>query len=321
MELEAIGKRPRASSGSGSGSLTGDRLSSLPDCLIHHIMSFLKARQVVQTCVLSTRWRHLWRSVPCLDIDQEEFKTAGPNRDKEKEWHDFTDFTDHLLIPNNISIAHLDTFHLQLSVSTPYDKDKQAARWIRHGIKYSGQDPGIHSWRLKRLHLSNLYLDDSFMNHISSGCQYLEYLDLKSCNCSFHEITSHTLKNLILKGCRCYELSVITPMLNSLIINGGQITYISQLRVIAPAVAYLLLDVSANSFEGGVSFDEMSSLAEASIFLRNCVGSELSMDQFKLCSLSNVTKLALSGFQTMVCLLSSLIFPYCSYIVVPFSLI
>jgi len=110
-------------------------------------------------------------------------------------------------------------------------------------------------------------------------------------------------------------------MLNSLIINGGQITYISQLRVIAPAVAYLLLDVSANSFEGGVSFDEMSSLAEASIFLRNCVGSELSMDQFKLCSLSNVTKLALSGFQTMVCLLSSLIFPYCSYIVVPFSLI
>ncbi|EES12212.1 hypothetical protein BDA96_06G097000 [Sorghum bicolor] len=309
MELEAIGKRPRASSGGSSSSLASDRLSSLPDCLIHHIMSFLKARQVVQTCVLSTRWRHLWRSVPCLDIDQEEFKTAGPNRDEEKEWHDFADFTDHLLIPNNISIAHLDTFQLQLSVSKyPYDKDKQAARWIRHGIKYSGQDPGIQcmklnsaSWRLKRLHLSNLYLDDSFMNHISSGCQYLEDLELKSCNCSFHEITSHTMKNLILKGCQCYALSVITsPMLNSLIINGGWFAFIS-LRVIAPAVAYLLLDVSAYSFRGCVSFDEMSSLAEASIFLRNCVRSELSKDQFKLlCSLSNVTNLVLSGFQTMV---------------------
>jgi hypothetical protein len=70
-------------------------------------MSFLKARQVVQTCVLSTRWRHLWRSVPCLDIYQKEFKTA--NRNTVKEWHNFEDFTDHLLIPNNISIAHLDT--------------------------------------------------------------------------------------------------------------------------------------------------------------------------------------------------------------------
>src|SRR5687767_14211256 len=107
MELEAIGKRLRISS--GSSSLAGDRLTSLPDCLIHHIMSFLKARQVVQTCVLSTRWRHLWRSVPCLDIDQDEFKAAGSNRITEKEQEDFEDFTDHLLIPNNISIALLDT--------------------------------------------------------------------------------------------------------------------------------------------------------------------------------------------------------------------
>jgi len=58
MELDVKGKRARArsSSGGGGGGLTGgDRLSSLPDCLIHHIMSFMKARQVVQTCVLSTR--------------------------------------------------------------------------------------------------------------------------------------------------------------------------------------------------------------------------------------------------------------------------
>ncbi|RLM66614.1 hypothetical protein C2845_PM16G08280 [Panicum miliaceum] len=64
MEIEAKGKRARARS--SSSSLTGgDRLSSLPDRLIHHILSFMKARQVVRTCVLSTRWKHLWRSVPC----------------------------------------------------------------------------------------------------------------------------------------------------------------------------------------------------------------------------------------------------------------
>ncbi|KAG2563197.1 MEIOTIC F-BOX protein MOF-like [Panicum virgatum] len=51
-----------------------DRLSALPDCLLHVIMSSLKARQVVQTCVLSRRWRNLWRTVPCLDVDIDEFR-------------------------------------------------------------------------------------------------------------------------------------------------------------------------------------------------------------------------------------------------------
>ncbi|KAM0916668.1 hypothetical protein ACQ4PT_010017 [Festuca glaucescens] len=35
------------------GCTGGDRLSELPDCLLHRILSHLKARQVVQTCVLS----------------------------------------------------------------------------------------------------------------------------------------------------------------------------------------------------------------------------------------------------------------------------
>ena len=86
MEIGAKGKRPRASSSSLTG---GDRLSSLPDCLIHHIMSFMKARQVVQTCVLSTRWKHLWRSVPCLDIDQEEFKATDSNSRSSETWEKF----------------------------------------------------------------------------------------------------------------------------------------------------------------------------------------------------------------------------------------
>ena len=78
MKLEdAFRKRARLSGVVGGSSAGGpDRLSSLPDCLLHTIMSFLQARQAVQTCMLSTRWRHLWRSVPCLDIDLAEFKTV-----------------------------------------------------------------------------------------------------------------------------------------------------------------------------------------------------------------------------------------------------
>ncbi|BAT04224.1 Os08g0197300, partial [Oryza sativa Japonica Group] len=45
-----------------------DRLSEMPDMVLHHVMSFLKAWEAARTCVLSRRWRHLWASAPCVDI-------------------------------------------------------------------------------------------------------------------------------------------------------------------------------------------------------------------------------------------------------------
>ncbi|KAL6652727.1 hypothetical protein ACP70R_011652 [Stipagrostis hirtigluma subsp. patula] len=305
MELEATGrKRARAS----SGVLAVDRLSALPDCLIHHIMSFMKARQVVQTCVLSTRWTHLWRSVPCLNIDQEEFMTAGPDRHWKEGWEKFEDFTDHLLIPNNIAIALLDTFRLQVR---DWHCEEKAARWIRHAIKYCAQAPDIQrdrlssrSWRLKKLHLSNVRLDDRFAKHVSTRCLSLEDLELNNCDCSIHEITFHSLKNLHLKHCSWSDLSAITsPTLISLVIDGGSNTYGCLLVIHAPAVAYMVLSV--HGFKGGVLLTRMQSLSKASIHIWDDSMSDdlskLANDQLKLLdSVRNVTSLELSHFETLV---------------------
>ncbi|KAM6595328.1 hypothetical protein CsatA_005852 [Cannabis sativa] len=43
-----------------------DRISKLPDALITHILSFLPTKEVVQTCLLSKRWKLIWYSVPTL---------------------------------------------------------------------------------------------------------------------------------------------------------------------------------------------------------------------------------------------------------------
>ncbi|XP_044406863.1 MEIOTIC F-BOX protein MOF-like [Triticum aestivum] len=51
----------------------GDRLSNLPDCLLHSVLSCLRSRQAVHTSLLSRRWRHLWRAVPCVDVDHRDF--------------------------------------------------------------------------------------------------------------------------------------------------------------------------------------------------------------------------------------------------------
>ncbi|KAI3728233.1 hypothetical protein L6452_16866 [Arctium lappa] len=50
-----------------------DRLSSLPDELIHQILSCIDSKYAVQTCLLSSRWKLLWTSTPCLNFDSDEF--------------------------------------------------------------------------------------------------------------------------------------------------------------------------------------------------------------------------------------------------------
>ncbi|GKB17146.1 F-box domain containing protein [Tanacetum coccineum] len=52
-----------------------DRLSNLPDDLIHKILSLVGTKLAVQTSALSPRWRYLWTTLPCLNFSRENFKT------------------------------------------------------------------------------------------------------------------------------------------------------------------------------------------------------------------------------------------------------
>ncbi|XP_078181508.1 F-box protein At4g09920-like [Carex rostrata] len=50
-----------------------DRISSLPDDVLTHILSFLSTRNAVQTCILSKRWINTWAFVPDMEFDIKEF--------------------------------------------------------------------------------------------------------------------------------------------------------------------------------------------------------------------------------------------------------
>ncbi|RLM75018.1 hypothetical protein C2845_PM15G09190 [Panicum miliaceum] len=106
----------------------GDRLSALPDELLHSIMSLLMARQVVQTSVLSRRWRDLWRSTPCLDIDHSEFR-------RRPAWDDgrgkLLGFTSNLFKKHSAPV--LERFRLHLGASfTRHAVDDM----VRRGFSY-----------------------------------------------------------------------------------------------------------------------------------------------------------------------------------------
>ncbi|XP_065872390.1 putative F-box/LRR-repeat protein At3g18150 isoform X3 [Euphorbia lathyris] len=51
-----------------------DRISALPDLLIHHILSLLPStKQAIQTGILSKRWRNQWARVPVLIFECQEY--------------------------------------------------------------------------------------------------------------------------------------------------------------------------------------------------------------------------------------------------------
>ncbi|KAF7842717.1 F-box/LRR-repeat protein 25-like [Senna tora] len=72
-----------------------DRISILPDEVLHLILSYLETKLAVQTCVLSKRWRYLWTGISTLDFDESSFSDDSS----------FEEFLNHVLLHRDHSKA------------------------------------------------------------------------------------------------------------------------------------------------------------------------------------------------------------------------
>ncbi|KAI3698783.1 hypothetical protein L2E82_42606 [Cichorium intybus] len=69
METRSAKRRKLRSPEHSSGSNTGeDRISDLPDAVLHHIFCLLPIKSIVHISILSKRWRALWYTFPDLDF-------------------------------------------------------------------------------------------------------------------------------------------------------------------------------------------------------------------------------------------------------------
>ncbi|KAJ0666245.1 putative F-box domain, leucine-rich repeat domain superfamily, F-box-like domain superfamily [Helianthus annuus] len=212
-----------------------DRLSSLPDNLIHKILSFASTKLAVETSVLSSRWRYIWTSMPCLNFSTKDFHTLPK----------FSTFVKRVLLGRNnqIEVASVElTFRgkvsqpfvgrilnyvlshnvPQLSITflpgkkIEFPLSRISSRSLKHltmtGYAYKQSITTTPDWEMPALetlyiHCLTLYEGDNTDERISlfSNCASLKNLTIKKC----------------VMGGGLYSFNICHPGLTSLTLEDG----------------------------------------------------------------------------------------------------
>uniref|UniRef100_A0ACD5WAG1 Uncharacterized protein n=1 Tax=Avena sativa TaxID=4498 RepID=A0ACD5WAG1_AVESA len=189
-----------------------DLLSTLPDAVLQVVLYSLPSDETVRTCVLSRRWRHLWKSTPALRI------TRGGRRFL--EWRAWTvnNFVNQLLLLRD----RLPLDECEISISEEFynaDEDELfrfADTWIRHAVSLckarvlkvrirteSYSLPLVNvpfiSQFLVRVELTDVILRPRSLDF--SNCPALEDLRMCSCRIYARRIISQSLRHLSITSC------------------------------------------------------------------------------------------------------------------------
>ncbi|XP_051197234.1 MEIOTIC F-BOX protein MOF-like [Lolium perenne] len=292
-----------------------DRLSDLPDHLLHEIIGRLGSWQAAQTSALSRRWRHLWRSAPCLHIDQRQF--PGSDKPGSRQRARFEDFADGMLASFAGVSLPLTAFRLYLVDGR---STASSERWIRRGLKRCPTSVGIRSsyadhsgvvqWpprhldmgavacRLTCLRLAGVTLRDGFGEQLGAQCPVLQVLRIDSCHHqSYCAIVSPTLKSLEVTFPTRYSdhvtLAIAAPRLTFLLLRvpfggeGGNPVITAPGHEALPSLVTALISISDRDCRPNKRANKTKLE-----FLRSMRGF--------LARISNVTNLRLEGFTTTV---------------------
>ncbi|PIA28827.1 hypothetical protein AQUCO_06600033v1 [Aquilegia coerulea] len=217
-----------------------DRISRLPTKLLHKILSFLDMKYVVQTSILSTKWKDLWTSLPTLNFNCNNI-CESKNKTAKDDGEQFMKFVDQVFTHRKGSNIH----KLQLFYNKKDDlQRKRVYPWIRSSIQDNVKELDIHLLsssiqvpiclfscksltvlkldfglfqrsidiprsvslpRLKNLHLQSVWFDDGELTSMFfSSCPVLESLTILGCH--FHNmaillIDCLNLKHLTIENC------------------------------------------------------------------------------------------------------------------------
>ncbi|CAA7058628.1 unnamed protein product [Microthlaspi erraticum] len=237
----------------------GDFISSMPDEILHHILTSIPTDLAIRTSVLSKRWRHVWCETPCLYIN--DFRSQAINQTL-NSYRAPTIMSFDLRMRLDHTAPQIDSW---ISFAMSRNVQKLSVNFGIRNETYNFQDffylsssleqlnvsfndmvPGCTvSWKsLKNLSLSFCKLGDESIAKILSGSPKLESLRLYFCD-SVHRLD--LTKSLSLKTLE--------------IVRSGSGNDSRQVEIIAPHIQYLRLK---NSYPP-CTLVNVSSLTEADL--------------------------------------------------------
>ncbi|KAL3503463.1 hypothetical protein ACH5RR_037912 [Cinchona calisaya] len=141
-----------------------DIISSLPDCILHYILSFLPTKDAVATGLLARRWKDLWTAVPVLDFDDSLLYSSHVNYWYPADITCFTNFVDGVLLLRDGS--SIESFRLSCRICF---NASLVHAWISSAMRHN----------LKKLDLC-VFVDEPFLlPHCVLNCESLERLILQ----------------------------------------------------------------------------------------------------------------------------------------------
>ncbi|KAM0900097.1 hypothetical protein ACQ4PT_020821 [Festuca glaucescens] len=204
-----------------------DHIGALPDALLQQILSSLPSRDAVRTCVLATRWRTLWKSVPSLRIS-----TAG---ERYGNAHELNKFVNHLLLLRD----RTPLLECEINSHDSYNDADEAFRyielWLRYAVSCQARVLRVDVSQDTRLCLSDVPLLSECLMRLELSFVEVEghFLDFSSCP---------ALKVLKLKHCAIKAERILSPSLSKLIIYDAIFCSNGRTRISAPSLVTLQLD-------------------------------------------------------------------------------
>ncbi|PIA65424.1 hypothetical protein AQUCO_00100724v1 [Aquilegia coerulea] len=128
-----------------------DSISALPDCIIHQIFSFLDTKLLVQSSILSNRWRYLWKTTPFLNFNLDFFpKPKKINRNR------FIDFVDRVLHLRETCNIHMFKLYCEEKL-----EPGRLSTWVAVALRWNVQELWVDSFAISSFDLPhNLFTSD-----------------------------------------------------------------------------------------------------------------------------------------------------------------
>ncbi|CAN1836920.1 Putative F-box/LRR-repeat protein At5g02930 [Linum perenne] len=265
-----------------------DRLSDLPDSVLHHILSFLDTKSSVQTCILSRRWRSLWKYVPVLtfsksslrsncDFEQYVDKVLSVRSDcsiiskvtidfHKKEKHLFDRVMKYAASHGVEELFIFPTFGTSLEVFGPVCSCYQSLKVLQLNL-INIDKKAVGLWSCLQL-LQSLTLTDCCFTYgdVFANFPRLETLKLDRC---FHSIGIGT-SVLKVTGSKLLDLEIVFPEFDSLQIVGPQLQSLS--LKIGPSFSTTIPEVSKSNLPS-LNRANIKLLGKWHMFLDTCSSS------------------------------------------------